>query len=68
MARPGAGLSCGGRIVTDARSNAAAVTCCAAESTLPELAKTCCGTTVANRRFANCASATCDGSITFRMI
>ena len=66
--RAGAGVTCGGRIVTDACSVAKLDGWSAAELTLPELAKTCGGTTVANRRLANWVLAICAGNITFLII
>jgi hypothetical protein len=61
-------MTCGGRIVTEVCSAAELGGWSATAPTLPALAKTCCGTTVANRRLANCALAICAGNITFRII
>src|SRR5207244_12305628 len=66
--RASAGLICGPRIVTGACSNAPAAGWPATGSTLPPLAKTCCGTTVANRRLANCVFASFAGTTPFRGI
>jgi hypothetical protein len=58
----------GGRIVTDVCSIARLGGWRAAEPTLPELAKTCGGTTAANRRLANWVLPICAGNITFLII
>ncbi len=60
-----AGLISGGRSITGACCNAAGVTCAIAGATGSALAKTRCGTTVANRRLANVALASCGGRAPF---
>ena len=55
------GVICGGRTATGAFCNAAGGTCTTAGATGAALAKTRCGTTVANRRLAKFAFATCGG-------